>query len=206
MRQLSIVQLFSWFPFFLLWVYSTTAISQHYFGVPMDYNASENTDSVLRNAFDEAGNWVGMCFAMYSLIAAIYSIALPKLIALTSRKTIYSFSLLVGGLSFISLFFFTNQYHILISMVGIGMAWAAILSMPYAMLSDVLPPKRIGIYMGLFNLTVVVPQILSGLIGGPILRSIFQNQGIYILVLAGVIMILGALSVMFIKQSNEDVH
>ena len=206
MRQLSIVQLFSWFPFFLLWVYSTTAISQHYFGIPMDYNASENTDSVLRNAFDEAGNWVGMCFAMYSLIAAIYSIALPKLIALTSRKTIYSFSLLVGGLSFISLFFFTNQYHILISMVGIGMAWAAILSMPYAMLSDVLPPKRIGIYMGLFNLTVVIPQILSGLIGGPILRSIFHNQGIYILVLAGAIMILGALSVVFIKQSNEGDH
>ncbi|MGQ1784384.1 SLC45 family MFS transporter [Saccharicrinis sp. GN24d3] len=204
MRQLSIVQLFSWFPFFLLWVYSTTAISQHYFGVPLDFNATENTDTILRKAFDEAGNWVGICFAMYSLVAAIYSILLPKLIALTSRKTIYSFSLLLGGLSFISIFFFTNQYYILISMVGIGMAWAAILSMPYAILSGVLPPKRIGVYMGLFNLTVVIPQILSGVIGGPILRSFFGNQGIYILILAGIIMVLGAFSVAFVKQDKEQ--
>ena len=205
MRQLSIVQLFSWFPFFLLWVYSTTAISQHYFGIPLDFDASdETTNKVLRTAFDEAGNWVGMCFAMYSLVAALYSIILPKLIALTSRKTIYSLSLLVGGLSFISMFFFTNQYYILISMVGVGMAWAAMLSMPYAILSGVLPPKRIGVYMGLFNLTVVVPQILSGVIGGPILRSFFGNQGIYILVLAGIIMILGAISVTFVKQPKVE--
>ncbi|SMO67226.1 maltose/moltooligosaccharide transporter [Saccharicrinis carchari] len=203
MRQLSLVQLFSWFPLFLLWVYSTTAISQHYFGVPIDYNASQNTDQALREAFDEAGNWVGICFAAYSLVAALYSIVLPKLISWTSRKLVYGGSLLLGGLSFISIFFFSNQYYLLIPMIGIGMAWAAILSMPYAILSGVLPPKRMGIYMGLFNLTVVVPQILSGVIGGPILRTFFGNQGVYILVLAGVIMVLGALSVSFVKSAEE---
>lgn len=204
MRQLSIVQFFSWFPLFLLWVYSTTAISQHYFGVPIDYNASQNTDVALREAFDEAGNWVGICFAAYSLVAALYSILIPKLISLTSRKAVYGGSLLLGGISFIGIYFFTNQYYLLIPMVGIGMAWAAILSMPYAILSGVLPPKRIGIYMGLFNLTVVVPQILSGIIGGPILRAFFGNHGIYILVLAGVIMILGGFSVSFVKSADSE--
>ncbi len=204
MRQLSIVQLFSWFPFFLLWVYAHTAVSQHYFEIPLDFNPGHDTDSTLRKAFDEAGNWVGICFAMYSLIAAIYSILIPKLISLTSRKTVYSLSLFLGGISFISIFFFTNQYYILLSMVGIGMAWASMLSMPYAILSDVLPPKRIGIYMGLFNLTVVIPQILSGLIGGPILRSFFDNKGIYILVLAGIIMMLGAFAVFFVKSAKEQ--
>ncbi|TLX75341.1 SLC45 family MFS transporter [Labilibacter sediminis] len=204
MKQLSIVQLFSWFPFFLLWVYSTTAISQHYFGVPIDFDASDHTNSLARNAFDEAGNWVGICFATYSLVAALYSILIPKLVSLTSRKIVYSFSLLAGGLGFISTFFFTDQYYLLISMTGIGIAWAAMLSMPYAILSGSLPPKRMGMYMGLFNLTVVIPQILSGVVGGPILRSFFDNHGIYILILAGAIMILGALSVSIVKTEEEE--
>ncbi|WP_282039712.1 MFS transporter [Saccharicrinis aurantiacus] len=206
MKQLAIVQLFSWFPLFLLWVYSTTAISQHYFGVPLDFNASDPEFLPYKGAFDEAGNWVGITFAMYSLVAALFSIVMPKLITLTSRKIVYSGALLIGGLSFISLYFFTNQYHILYSMVGIGIAWAAILAMPYTILSGVLPPKRIGIYMGLFNLTVVVPQILSGVIGGPILRAFFNNQGIYVMVLAGVIMILGSISVAFVQQNKQQIE
>ncbi|MPQ47712.1 MFS transporter [Marinifilum sp. N1E240] len=203
MKQLSIVQLFSWFPLFLLWVYSTTAISQHYFGVPIDFNAETETNTNILSAFNEAGNWVGMCFAMYSLVAALFSIVMPKLISLTSRKTVYAGALLVGGLGFISTMLFTNQYMLLISMIGVGIAWAGILAMPYTILSGVLPAKRMGIYMGLFNLTVVVPQILSGVFGGPILRTFFSGQGIYILVFAGVIMILGSISVLFVKQSEN---
>jgi len=203
MKQLSIVQLFSWFPLFLLWVYSTTAISQHYFGVPIDFNAETETNTNILSAFNEAGNWVGMCFAMYSLVAALFSIVMPKLISLTSRKTVYAGALLIGGLGFISTMLFTNQYMLLISMIGVGIAWAGILAMPYTILSGVLPAKRMGIYMGLFNLTVVVPQILSGVFGGPILRTFFGGQGIYILVFAGVIMILGSISVLFVKQSEN---
>ncbi|MGQ1909715.1 MFS transporter [Marinifilum sp. RC60d5] len=203
MKQLSIVQLFSWFPLFLLWVYSTTAISQHYFGVPIDFNAETETNKNILSAFNEAGNWVGMCFAMYSLVAALFSIVMPKLISLTSRKTVYSGALLIGGLGFISTILFSNQYMLLISMIGVGIAWAGILAMPYTILSGALPAKRMGIYMGLFNLTVVVPQILSGVFGGPILRSFFGGQGIYILVFAGVIMILGSISVLFVKQTEN---
>ncbi len=203
MKQLSIVQLFSWFPLFLLWVYSTTAISQHYFGVPINFNAETETNTNILSAFNEAGNWVGMCFAVYSLVAALFSIVMPKLISLTSRKTVYAGSLLLGGLGFVSTMMFTNQYMLLVSMIGVGIAWAGILAMPYTILSGALPAKRMGIYMGLFNLTVVVPQILSGVFGGPILRTFFGGQGIYILVLAGVIMILGAVSVFFVKQTEN---
>jgi maltose/moltooligosaccharide transporter len=204
MKQLAIVQLFSWFPFFLLWVYSTTAISQHYFGVPVDFDANTTTDMSIRKAFDEAGNWVGICFALYSLIAALYSVTMPRLIEKTSRKFVFSLSLFCGGLGLVSTFFFTNQYMLLISMVGLGMAWAAILAIPYAILSGTLPAKRMGIYMGLFNLTVVVPQIISGIFGGPILRNFFDGEGIYILVLAGIIMILGAISVKFVKEEKVE--
>jgi maltose/moltooligosaccharide transporter len=206
MQQLSLVQLFSWFPLFLMWVYSTTAISQHYFGVPLDFNAEHETNMDIRRAFDEAGNWVGMCFAMYSLVAALFSIIMPKLIKLTSRKTVYSLSLFLGGLGYLSTYVFTNHYMLLVSMVGIGVAWAGILAMPYAILSGSLPAKRMGIYMGLFNLTVVVPQILSGVFGGPILRNFFGGQGIFILVFAGVVMLIGAFMVFFVKDQGEAVN
>ena len=205
MKQLAFVQFFSWFPLFLMWVYSTTAISQHYFGVPPGFNAEAETDETIRRAFEQAGNWVGICFAAYSLVAAFYSIALTRLIRLTSRKTIYSLSLFIGGASYISTMFFTNQYFLLLSMVGIGMAWAAILALPYAILSGTLPAKRIGIYMGLFNLTVVIPQILSGLVGGSILKFAFSGQAIYILVFAGVMMIVGGLFVFAVNDKPIQV-
>ena len=204
MKQLSIVQLFSWFPLFLMWVYSTRAISQHYFGVPIDFDVEKSTDEIMRKAYNDAGDWVGMIFAMYSLVAALFSIMMPKLIKLTSRKTVYSLSLVLGGLGYISTYFFNNQYMLLVSMVGVGIAWAAILAMPYAILSGSLPAKRMGIYMGLFNLTVVIPQILSGVLGGPILRTFFGGQGIYILILAGVFMILGSIAVFFVKDVSAQ--
>jgi maltose/moltooligosaccharide transporter len=204
MQQLALVQLFSWFSLYLMWVYSTTAISQHYYGVPVSFNAETETNNDIRHAFGEAGNWVGMCFAMYSLVAALFSVVMPKLVKLTSRKTVYSLALVAGGLGFISTYFFHNHFLLLVSMTGIGIAWAAILAMPYAILSGSLPAKRMGIYMGLFNLTVVIPQILSGVFGGPILRSFFEGKGIYIMVIAGVSMLLGSLAVFLVKDKPVD--
>lgn len=202
MKQLAIVQLFSWFPLFLMWVYSTSAISQHYFGIPLDFNSETETNTTLIRAFNEAGNWVGICFAAYSLVAALFSVAMPSVIRKTSRKFVYAMALFLGGLGYISTFFFTNQYMLLISFIGIGIAWAGMLTMPYAILSGSLPAKRMGIYMGLFNLTVVIPQIISGLFGGAILKHFFSGNAIYILVLAGFIMILGAFSVFLVKTKE----
>ncbi len=196
MWNLAVVQLFSWFPLFLMWVFTTSAVAQHYWGTAVDDTSSK--------AYNEAGNWVGICFAAYSLFAALYSIAMPALVRRTSRKFVYSLSLALGGLGFISMFFFTNPNYIIFSMLGIGAAWAAILTMPYAILSGALPAKRMGIYMGLFNLTVVIPQIISGLFGGMILKHFFNEQAIYILILAGVFMLFGSLSVYFVKDTSSQ--
>jgi maltose/moltooligosaccharide transporter len=196
MWNLAVVQLFSWFPLFLMWVFTTSAVAQHYWGTAVDDTSSK--------AYNEAGNWVGLCFAAYSLFAALYSIAMPALVRRTSRKFVYSLSLALGGLGFISMFFFSNPNYIIFSMLGIGAAWAAILTMPYAILSGALPAKRMGIYMGLFNLTVVIPQIISGLFGGMILKHFFNEQAIYILILAGVFMLFGSLSVYFVKDTSSQ--
>jgi len=203
MRQLSIVQLFSWFPLFLLWVYAVTAISQHFFDVPIDFNSKTSPQEDI-NKYNEAGNWINLCFAAYSLVAAIFSGIMPFLIKLTSRKTIYSVSLALGGLGYISTYFFSNHYYLLISMIGIGIAWASILAMPYAILSGSLPAKRMGIYMGLFNLTVVIPQIISAVSGGPMLEAFFGGKAIYILVMAGIIMMIGSITVYFVKDVSAD--
>lgn len=196
MRQLAVVQMFSWFPLFLMWVYSTPAIAQHYWNTPIGDSSSPQ--------YNEAGNWVGICFAAYSLYAALFSALIPIMVKITSRKVVYATALICGGVGYISMLLFHNPYMLLLSMVGVGFAWAAILSMPYAILSGSLPAKRMGVYMGLFNLTVVVPQIISGLFGGLILKNYFHEQAIYVLVLAGCFMILGSFAVPFVKDVSAE--
>lgn len=196
MRQLAVVQLFSWFPLFLMWVYSTPAIAQHYWNTPIGDSSSE--------AYNEAGNWVGICFAAYSLYAAVFSALIPFFVKISSRKIVYALALICGGLGYLSTLFFHNQYMLLVSMLGVGFAWAAILSMPYAILSGSLPAKRMGIYMGLFNLTVVIPQIISGLFSGLMLKYFFHENAIYMLVIAGCTMLLGSFAVPFVKDVSVE--
>ncbi len=195
MGPLALVQLFSWFPLFLMWVYTTSAVAQHYWGTAPDDTQSPE--------FNAAGNWVGICFAAYSLVAALYSVALPSLIRLLGRKGVYSLSLALGGLGYLSMVMFTNPNMLLVSMVGIGAAWAGILAMPYMILSNVLPAKRMGVFMGLFNLTVVVPQILSGVFGGSLLQA-FGGQAIKMLMLAGGLMLLGSVAVFLVRDKGAS--
>ncbi len=192
MLQLSAVQFFSWFALFLMWVYTTPAVAQHYWGTEIGDSSSD--------AYNEAGNWVGISFAAYSFVAALFSVAMPALIRLIGRKAVYSFALIAGGIGYTTAFIFTDKYMLLLSMVGVGFAWAAILALPYAILAKTLPANRTGIFMGLFNLTVVIPQIFSGLFGGLILEHLFKNEAIYILLLAGVLMFAGGLSVWMVQD------
>lgn len=198
MLQLSTVQMFSWFALFLMWVYSVPAIAQRYWGTPIGDAVSAQ--------YNEAANWVGLCFASYSVYAAVFSIIMPFIIRRTSRKFVYAASLFLGGLGYISTMLFSNPYMLFVSMTGVGFAWAAILAMPYAILSGTLPPKRMGIYMGLFNLTVVIPQIISGLISGLILKYAFGGEAIYVLVLAGACMILGSLFVGMVDDKSANTN
>jgi len=195
MWRLAIVQFFSWFALFLLWVYTTDGVAQHVWGtLPQDKTSA---------AYNEAGNWVGVIFGIYSLIAAIYSVFIPRIASKFGRKGTYMLSLCAGSIGLISMIFIHNQYGLILSMLGIGIAWAAILAMPYAILSAALPASKMGVYMGLFNATITIPQIAAGLSGGLIL-TLLGRQAISMLGVAGISMLIAALTVIFVRESKPE--
>lgn len=194
--QLAIVQFFSWFALYIMWVYTTSAVAQHVWGTPIHDSSSPK--------FQEAGNWVGIMFGAYSLFAAIFSILMTRIAKAIGRKTTYMASLILGGIGYISMFYITSPNALIFSMIGIGIAWAAILAMPYSILSESLPADKMGVYMGIFNFTIAGPQIISGLIGGVILTSLFGNQAIYMMIVCGVSMLLAALAVSFVKVPKQQ--
>lgn len=196
MMQLAIVQFFSWFALYIMWVYTTSAVAQHVWGTTIHDTSS--------SAYQEAGNWVGIMFGAYSLFAAIFSILMTRIAKAIGRKTTYMVSLLLGGIGYISMFYITTPNALIFSMIGIGIAWAAILAMPYSILSESLPADKMGVYMGIFNFTIAGPQIISGLIGGVILTSLFGNQAIYMMIVCGVSMLLAALAVSFVKVPKQQ--
>ena len=196
MKQLGLVQFFSWFALFSMWVFTTTAIAEHVFGV-----AKGDTSSPL---FQEAGNWVGVIFGVYNAVSAVFAFFLPKIAASMGRKKTHAISLILGGLGLISIYFIQDKYWLLLSMVGIGIAWASILAMPYAILAGSIPAKKMGVYMGIFNFFITFPQIVNGIIGGPIVKHLYGGQAIWALVTAGVFMLLGAWSVMRVNDVDGD--
>jgi len=195
MRQLGLVQFFSWFALFSMWVFTTPAIAQHVYKVlPGD------TSSV---KFADASNWVGILFGVYNGVSAIYALILPSIAKATSRKIAHAISLIAGGAGLLSIYFISNPDYLIISMIGVGLAWGSILSMPYAILSSSIPANKMGVYMGIFNFFITMPQIVNGFFGGLIVKELYHGQAIYAIVLAGIFMILGAISVLYI-QSNKD--
>ncbi len=169
MGQLAIVQFFSWFALFAMWIYTTAGVTEHIYG-------TTDTTSALYN---EGANWVGVCFGVYNGFAAVFAFMLIWLAKKTSRKTTHSISLIIGGLSLISIFFIKNPNMLLIPFVGIGLTWASILAMPYAILTGSLPSNKMGIYMGIFNFFIVIPQILAASILGFLVKSVFKEDAIY---------------------------
>jgi maltose/moltooligosaccharide transporter len=228
MKQLALVQFFSWFALFIMWVYTMPAIAQHIWGIDakwFDPHYLESIDKIpeyIAKAKGTAGDWVGIMFAAYSLFAAIASLFMAKIANKIGRKLTYSLSLFAGGLGYLSIMLMKNPNLTLVNlgitqievpqgavdlflpMVGIGIAWAAILAMPYAILAGSLPVKQTGVYMGIFNFTIAAPQIVSGILTGWILTALFDNEAIYIIMMAGVSMILAAMSVYFIKDGVEE--
>jgi len=191
MWRLAIVQFFSWFALFMMWVYTTPGVAQNVWktvagdGTSADYN--------------EAANWIGVIFAGYSVFGALFSLIMARLANRLGRKTVYMLSLLAGGAGLISMVFIQNQYGLIFSMLGVGIAWAAILAMPYAILSAALPSDKMGVYMGIFNATITIPQIAAGLLGSVVL-TLVGGQAIYMLGVAGLSMVAAAVSVVFVKE------
>ncbi|NBA84354.1 MFS transporter [Emticicia sp. CRIBPO] len=196
MRQLGVVQFFSWFGLFSMWVFTTPAIAQHIYKLPVSDTSSE--------AYNEAGNWVGIIFGVYNAISAIYAFLLPKISERIGRRQTHAFSLICGAIGLISIYFVQNHQMLIVSMVGVGMAWASILAMPYAILGGSIPPRKIGIYMGIFNFFITIPQIVNALIGGLMVKHLFDNQAIFSLVFGGVCFIIAAASVIFVDDKDDE--
>lgn len=194
--QLGIVQFFSWFALFLMWVYTTRAIANQVWGAE-----ALDPKSI---GFNEAGDWTGVLFAFYSAVAALFSLLIPSIAKSIGRKKTYSFSLLLGGIGLASMYFVHDKNILLLSISGVGLAWAAILAMPYAMLSGSLPADKMGVYMGLFNATITIPQIAAGLLGSTII-ALFGGFPMAIIVIAGVSMLIAGLAVFFVREVKSTV-
>lgn len=190
MWQLLLVQFFSWFALFSMWVYTTPAIAQHYFG-STDPNSA---------GYQDAGDWVGILFGIYNGVSAVIALLLPQVAKVVGRKPTHALALTLGGLSFLSFAIIPTSGLLWIPMIGIGIAWGSILAMPYAMLAHSIPAKQMGMFMGLFNMSITVPQIVNGVFSGLILEYFFHGDPINSIYMAGVLMILGAISTFFVKD------
>ena len=195
MKQLAVVQFLSWFALFAMWIYTTAAVTEHHYG-------TTDTASALYN---EGANWVGVLFAAYNGFAALAALVIPKLTEKLGRRGAHLVGLWCGALGLVSIRFIDDPDLLLASMVGVGIAWASILSLPYAMLSRAVPPRKMGIYMGIFNFFIVIPQILAASVLGILVRTLFQGQSIDALVLGGALMFLAGLATLRVddRESQE---
>ena len=196
MKQLGLVQFFSWFALFSMWVFTTDAVATHVYGLTGDYSQSIE--------YNTAGNMVSSAFGVYNLVAAVYALCLPLLAKFLGRKGTHAFSLLAGGLGLLSIYFIKDPAMLTYSMIGVGLAWASILAMPYVILSGSIPAGKLGIYMGIFNFFITLPQIVNGIFGGFIVKHFYNGQSIYAIVLAGFLLICAAVSVLFVYDAGAD--
>ncbi|MDC8100852.1 MFS transporter [Chryseobacterium rhizosphaerae] len=196
MKKLGIVQFFSWFALFTMWVFTTSALATHHFGLsPEDTHSKE---------FNNAGDLTGKLFGMYNLWAVPFAFLLTPIAKWIGKKQTHALALLCGGMGLISMYFIKDVNHLWVSMIGLGFAWASILAMPYAMLIEVIPQKKMGVYMGIFNFFIVIPQIINGLFGGPIVSNVFGKQAMDYVVVGGVCMLIGAVVTMIFIQSDNE--
>jgi maltose/moltooligosaccharide transporter len=192
MKELGVTQFFSWFALFTMWVYTTPAVASAVYG----------TTDPSSHEYQKAGDWVGVLFGVYNLVAMFYALALPGIAAKTSRKFTHAISLVIGGAGLISMFFIHDSYWLILSMVGVGIAWASILAMPYAILVGSIPSAKMGVYMGIFNFFITIPQIVSSLVGGPIIEHWMGSNAMGGILMAGVCLLLAAVSVVFVQDRD----
>ena len=190
MRRLAIVQFFSWFALFAMWIYTTSAVTEVHF-------ATKDTSSL---AYNEGANWVGVLFAAYNGFAALAAIVIPWMTRRLGLRLSHLINLCLGGVGLLSFLLIRDPRWLLASMVGVGIAWASILSVPYALLSDSAPAKKMGVYMGIFNFFIVIPQLLAASVLGFLLKTFFANAPINALLIGGISLIVAGLCTLRIKE------
>jgi maltose/moltooligosaccharide transporter len=193
MSQLAVVQFFTWFALFSMWIYTTSAVTSQIYG-------TSDTTSI---EYNKGANWVSGLFAIYSGCAALVAFLLPVMAKATSRRWTHSICLVIGGISLISISLVKTPMALIFPMIGIGIAWASILSMPYAILTGSLPHNKMGIYMGIFNFFIVIPQILAASILGSMVKHFFHGNTMNALITGGISMLIAALMVKFVRDIDD---
>lgn len=194
MWQLLLVQFFSWFALFSMWVFTTPAVAQNFYGTT-DPNSAD---------FQEAGNWVGILFGIYNGVSALIALLLPVVAKKIGKKATHAAALILGGLSFLSFSIIPDSTLLILPMIGVGIAWGSILAMPYAMLANTIPAKQMGVFMGLFNMSITIPQIVNGLTGGLILKYLLHNNPLNSILMAGVSMIIAAAFTFMVSEKKAE--
>lgn len=192
MKQLAVVQFFTWFALPCMWQFFGLAVARHVFRAP-------NEGSPL---FAAGTEWGGLCFAVYNVVCFMVAFMLPSFANAVGRKAVHLVALVCGGIGLIGVLFITNKFLLFASMAGVGIAWASILSMPYVMLSTAVPPARMGVYMGVFNLFIVIPQIVMSLIVPRIYNNVLGGDPRNAVVLGGISLLIAAVTVFGVR----DVH
>ena len=197
MRQLAPVQIFTWLGLFCMWLFYVPAVARHVFGA-VDPQSEAYTRGV---------EWGGFAMSFMNITCFAVAFLLPKLAATTSRKTVHALCLICGALGLLSVYLISDPWMLVLSMIGVGVAWASILSMPYAILSGALPAARMGVYMGVFNFFIVIPEIIQALTFGPLIRGIFGKDNprspLYVVLVGGAFMLLAALLVTRVKDVGD---
>ncbi|MBX7056395.1 MAG: MFS transporter [Pyrinomonadaceae bacterium] len=190
MKQLAIVQFFTWFALPFMWQFYGLTVARHVFGAADDHS----------ELFKQGTEWGGVCFAVYNLVCFLVAFGIPPLAEKIGRKGVHIICLSCGGFGLISTYFATGPYFLWIGMLGIGIAWASILSMPYVILAGAIKPERMGVYMGVFNLFIVIPQVVQSFLTPQIYKGLLGNNPLNAVMLGGVSMIIAAFSVMIVKD------
>jgi maltose/moltooligosaccharide transporter len=194
MRRLAVVQFFTWLGLFCMWIYFTPAVARKIFG--------GEPGSL---AYQEGVEWGGVCFGVYNFVAFLFAFALVALARRLSAQVLHTICLTCAGAGLVATGFVTHPYWLILCMIGVGIGWASILSMPYALLSSTLPPERMGFFMGVFNCFIVLPQILAATLLGPIVNRFFNDNAMAAVMLGGGAMLAAALAtVVLVRPLQGD--
>jgi maltose/moltooligosaccharide transporter len=194
MRQLAWVQLLTWLGLFCMWLYFPVAVAHNVFGAA-DQSSTQFTHGV---------EWAGICFGMYSAVCFVFSFSLPSIARRLGRKNTHSLCLTCGAAGLLSVAVIHSPIPLLLSMAGVGIAWASILSMPYSVLAGSLPPERTGVYMGIFNFFIVLPEITASLFFGWVMNHLLHNNRMAAVIAGGVFMLAAALLMQRVHDSHPE--
>ena len=194
MRQLAVVQFFSWFALFAMWIYTTAAVTGVHYG-------SQDPTSA---AYNEGANWVGVLFAAYNGFAALAAMAIPAMVRRFGLRASHLLNCILGGVGLLSFLFIDDPRWLLLSMVGVGFAWASILSLPYALLSDSLPAAKMGVYMGIFNFFIVIPQLVAASLLGFLLATFLGGEPINALAVGGLSLVVAGLCTLRVREPGAQ--